>query len=85
MGRPLLVGQNVCPGLAFEVWQSSPDEVVNLVGENRDKVWGVGEKVGIENDFAASEKTRREDFVTWPGPSFKLAPMCTEMALESDG
>ena len=85
MGRTLLCGEEVCPGLAFSVWQASPDEVIDFVGDDGDKVWGVGKKVCIENDFAASEKTRREDFVTRAGTGFKLAPVCPEVSLEGDG
>jgi hypothetical protein len=85
VGGTLLCGEEVCPGLAFGVWQSSPDEVVDLVGDDGDEVWGVSQKVCVENDFAASEKTRREDFVARAGARFKLAPMCPELLLERDG
>ncbi len=84
MGRTLLCSEKVCPGLALGVWQTPPDKVVDFVCDDFDKVWSVSEKIGIENDFAASEKTRREDFVTRAGARLKLAPMGTELALESD-
>lgn len=84
MGRTLLCSEKVCPGLALGVWQTPPDKMVDFVCDNFDKVWSVREKIGIENDFAASEKARREDFVTRAGTRFKLAPMCSELALETD-
>ncbi len=84
MGGTLLCGEKRCPGLAFGIWQTSPNEVIDFVGNDGDEVWSVGEQVCIENDFAASEKTRREDFVARTGASRKLASMCSEVTLKSD-
>jgi len=84
VGGTLLCGEKRCPGLAFGVWQTSPNEVIDFVSDDGNEVWSVGQQVCIENDFAASEETRREDFVAGAGASFKLASMCAEVALEGD-
>ncbi len=58
--------------------------MVNLVRDNAYKIRSVTQQISVENDFAASQKTRRENFIAWAGPKTKLAPMRPHLAGKRD-
>lgn len=70
MLRTFLRLEQVVPGQTVRIGELAPDEVIDLVGADVQKVRGVSEERFVKNDFAASEETRREDFI--PGTGAKL-------------
>ncbi len=50
-----------------------------------DEGGGVVEEGLVKNDFAASKKTRREDFFAGTGAEFQLAAISTQFAVKANG
>lgn len=58
--------------------------MVNLVRDDSYKIRRVTQQISVKNDFAASQKTRRENFIAWAWPKAKLAPMRPHLAGKRD-
>lgn len=71
--------EQIEPLLADGVTETAPDEVVDFVREDVDEVGGMGEQILVENDFAASEKTRRENLFSRPVAKGELAAMRAQL------
>ncbi len=85
MNGTSLTRQQISPGFALGVGQAPPDKVVDLMSHDVNEVGCMAEEVGIENDFAARNEARREDFVTRPGAICQLAAIGTHLLGEADG
>lgn len=59
--------------------------MVDLMRDDVDEVGRMGEQVGIENDFAARDEARREDFRTGSFAETELAAMGAQVLGEGDG
>jgi hypothetical protein len=84
MQRRLLTGKEHIPARTFGIRQAAPHEVINLVGDYVDEVGSVIEQGLVENDFAASEKTRREYLMAGTGAKFKLAAVGAQFAVKAN-
>ncbi len=84
MKGTLLGGEEFAPGGALSIGQATPDKVVNLMRDDVDEVGRMGQQIGVENDFAASDKARREDFFTGSGAIEQLTAMGPQVTGELD-
>lgn len=84
MKGTLLGCEEFAPGGALGIGQTTPDKVVNLMRDDVDEVGRMGEEIGVENDFAARDKARREDFVTGSVAEEQLTTMGPQVTGELD-
>lgn len=84
MRGALLGSEKITPAGALGIGQAAPYEVVNFMRDDVDEVRRMGQQIGIENDFAASEKARRNDFFTGSGAIEQLTAMGPQVTGELD-
>lgn len=82
---PFFVREQFGPLSALGIRQATPDEMVDLMRDDVDEVRSMGEEVGIEDNFAARDETRREDFRAGSFAETELAAMGAQVLGKGDG